>query len=122
MFNTAHATYKRRWPLKADYREIPRPTAVALVDEFVAAFGVDNLLKRNQFAQLVPLRTCAFDPHDLKEAIEISINVINGTDRDDDQVRDLRDRLEGHLGPLHGQMAVRFDGWPFVIAPKAACV
>jgi hypothetical protein len=120
LFNTALATYKRRWPLKADYLDVPRPIALALIDESVATFGLAPLLARIQFRQLVSLNAQGFDPHDLKEAIEIYINTVNATDRTDEQACGLRKRLENQFGPLHGVMAVRLSGWPFVITPKAA--
>jgi hypothetical protein len=120
IFNTALAQQKRRWPLKADYLDVPRPRAVSFIEEFGAHFGLECLRVRSNFRHLMFLRMSAFDPLDLKEALEFAIDAVNSTDSTDDRVQALRERLEEYFGPLHGMIAVRLCGWPFIIVPKLA--
>jgi hypothetical protein len=120
IFNTALAEHKRRWPLKADYLDVPRVQAVSFIDEFGAIFGLECLRERSNFRHLVVLRTSAFDPLDLKEALEFIIDTINSTSHKTEQVATLAAHVEEYFGPLNGLMAVRLCGYPFVIAPKAA--
>jgi hypothetical protein len=122
VFNTALAPYLRRWPLKADYLDVPRQQAVSFIEEFGAHFGLECLRERSNFRNLLFLRMSAFDPMDLKEALEFAINAVNSSDICDGRVQALRTRLEDYFGPLHGLIAVRLCGWPFIIVPKAARV
>lgn len=118
--NTALLESHRRWPLKADYLDIPREMIVPLIEKFIAVYGTAPLLERGNFRQLSWISPAGFDALDLYQALEVIIDTVNVRCDDDDEAREIKDNLEQYLGPLNGYIAVRLRGWPFVIEPQAA--
>ncbi|MDN4061249.1 hypothetical protein QPK31_23800 [Massilia sp. YIM B02769] len=118
--NTALLKSHRRWPLKADYLDVPREMIVQLIEKFIAVYGTGPLLERGNFRQLSWISPAGFDALDLHQALEVIIDTVNVRCDDDDDAQGIKAQLEQHLGPLNGYIAVRLRGWPFVIQPQAA--
>jgi hypothetical protein len=118
--NTAYLEFPRRWPLKADFLDVPRDMAVAIIEKFIASFGVEPLLERGNFRQLSWISPAGFDALDLHQALEVVIDTVNARFEEDDEAHAIKTSLEHRFGSLTGYIAVRLRGWPFVIQPKAA--
>jgi len=118
--NTALLESRRRWPLKADYLDVPRKMIVHLIEKFTAVYGTGPLLERGNFRQLSWISPTGFDALDLHQALEVIIDTVNVRCDDDDEAREIKSHLEQYFGPLNGYIAVRLRGWPFVIEPQAA--
>jgi hypothetical protein len=118
--NTTYLESPRRWPLKADFLDVPRDMAVTIIEEFITSFGVEPLLERGNFRQLSWISPAGFDALDLHQALEVVIDTVNARFEEDEEADALKTSLERHFGSLTGYIAVRLRGWPFVIQPKAA--
>lgn len=117
--NSAFLDGIRRWPLKRDYLDVPRADAVSLINEYGVLFGLDNLRACSNFRHWAIVRPENFDPQDLHKALEIVIDTVSA-EMADEKVAALSRRMKKRFGPLDGRMAVRLNGYGFVISPKAA--
>lgn len=117
--NTTLIMSKRRWPLAADFLDVPRSQATSFIHEFAAHFGIECLRARGNFRQMSFLAPDYFDPLDLHQALEYIIARVNALDANDGRTAALKARLAAYFGPLDGHIAVRLCGWPFVLSPDA---
>ena len=118
--NTAYLESQSRWPLKADFLDVPRKKALAFIEKFDIAFGLECLRERGNFRHMSFIEPNFFDPLDLHQALEIIIDTVNAQYEENGEARVLKNRLERYFGPLTGCIAVRLHGRPFVIQTKIA--
>jgi hypothetical protein len=117
--NTAFLETRRRWPLKADYLDVPREKAVAFIEKFVTHFGFGYLRERGAFQHMSLIQPAGFGPHDLYEALKVVVATVNARRWVDTEAQSFKKSLEQEFGPSTGHIAVRLCGWGFIIAPKA---
>ncbi|QNA88690.1 hypothetical protein G4G28_09670 [Massilia sp. Dwa41.01b] len=109
---------RHRWPLKADYLDVPREKAVAIVESFVTHFGFGYLRERGAFRFMAPILPARLDVFDLYEALKAVFDTVNGYNWGDTESRAFKERLEDEFGPLTGHIAIRLQGRCFVIAAE----
>ena len=109
---------RRRWPLKADYLDVPREKAVAIVEKFIAHFGLGYLRERGAFAFMSPIVPAQLDVFDLYAALEAVFATVNKRNWSDTESRAFKANLEKEFGPLSGHIAIRMRGQYFVIAAE----
>ena len=107
-----------RWPLKADYLDVPREKAVAIVEKFVTHFGFGYLRERGAFRFMAPILPARLDVFDLYEALKAVFATVNKLNWSDPGAMDFKAGLEDEFGPLTGHIAIRMQGRCFVIAAE----
>lgn len=109
---------RHRWPLKADYLDVPRDKAVAIVEKFVNHFGFGYLRERGAFRFMAPIFVERLDVFDLYEALKAVFATVNKLNWSDPGAMDFKASLEDEFGPLTGHIAIRMQGRCFVIAAE----
>lgn len=120
-----HMQQSKRWPLKADYRNLKRADAITLVYAYADTCGLENLRKHGNFRTIGNgcLDPVGFGRHDLYCALQVLVDEVNAAPGDE-HLGQLGARLSRCLGPLDKPIAITLLGRgtardSFVIEPHA---